>query len=271
MLQNEFPEVTLINSGGNLGFGKAHNLISRYSTEPYILFLNPDTEFLEPAHESLLDVFKRDSQIGAASCKLIDSDGTINELGIQWYPSPFTELFSQIFLSGRAIKLFSRFLPLHDSNVDGYVRKLYGGCLMVRRDVLDNVGWFDERFFMYGEDVDLSQRITSGGYRQFYLSSAKVIHTGAGASSKAPGRFAVLMQCESIAKLLQKNYGVLGRATYASAVFLRSISRLTMLGLCRLPIGLFAPKRISGWRGSHSKQLAMLKWSLGLLRPSIPK
>ena len=104
MVRREFPGVQVIESGGNLGFGRAHNLIARESREPFILFLNPDTVFVENAHEKMLEVMESNAEIGAASCMLVDSDGTINPLGIQWYPSPMTELFTQLFFSRRTIK-----------------------------------------------------------------------------------------------------------------------------------------------------------------------
>lgn len=270
MIRNEFPEVQLIESGGNLGFGKAHNLVRQHSNEPHILFLNPDTEFLEPSHEAMLQAMRDDPSIGAASCTLIDPDGTVNPLGIQWFPSPWTELIAQLFISRTSQRLLARVLPTHDAERDGAVKKLYGGCLMLRREVLDRVGWFDERFFMYGEDVDLSRRVYEGGYKLWHVASTRVIHLGGGASAKAPGRFAVLMQYESISKLMRKNYGALGRLVYVATAFTRALLRMTALSLVRA-VRVVMRRDTTALQQSWGKQRSILRWSLGLERPSIPK
>jgi hypothetical protein len=119
--------------------------------------------------------------------------------------------------------------------------------------------------------VDLSRRITEGGLRLYHLAEAKVIHTGAGATSKVPGKFSVIMQCESIGKLIEKNYGHGGRLMYRAAVFLRAFSRLILLSCLRFLAVLGSSKRSPSLKASFEKQVAMLKWSIGVLCPSIPK
>lgn len=271
MMKDYYPEVTLIASGGNLGFGRAHNITASHSGEPYVLFLNPDTLFMESAHERMLEVMKTDPGIGAIGCRMINADGTVQPLGYQSYPSPWTELVGNLLFSGTLIPLARLLLPYQDPLKDGFVRKLYGGCLMVRRDVLDQIGWFDERFFMYAEDVDLSRRIKEAGFRLYYLSSAKVIHFGAAASAKAPGSFTTLMQCESIAGLMQKYYGSAGRFIYVVGIFLRAVSRLTILAIGKAIVGVEGQCRKATIEGSRLKHLVMLKWSLGLAHPRKPR
>lgn len=270
MIRREFPEVTLIESGGNLGFGKAHNLVAKHSTEPFVLFLNPDTEFVENAHERMLDVFTAHPEVGLVGCRMTNLDGSIQPLGWQWHTTPWTELLSGLLVSRSSTRLAQRLLPYHDPLQNGFVKKLYGGCLMARRELLDKVGWFDERFFMYGEDVDLSRRMEAAGARLYYLSSTRVIHLCGGASAKAPGRFATLMQCESIAKLMEKYYGRTGRMLYTLAIQLRALFRLGIVGGARLLLGLLGRQR-RALKDSWTKHVAMLKWSLGLDRPMIPR
>ena len=76
-------------------------------------------------------------------------------------------------------------------------------------EVLERVGWFDIRFFMYCEDVDLCRRINDAGWKLYYLSDAEVIHLAGGASKKRSNQFSTLLTCESIAKLMKKYYGSL--------------------------------------------------------------
>jgi GT2 family glycosyltransferase len=271
MVLHEFPEVTLIESGANLGFGKAHNLVAENSTEPFILFLNPDTEFVENAHEKMLRVFKQHRDVGVVGCRMTNLDGSVQPMGFQWHTSPWTELVAGLLVWNSSMSIVRRLLPVHDPLTDGYVRKVYGGCLMVRRKVLDQVGCFDERFFMYGEDVDLSRRVDQGGWSLYYLSSARVIHLCGGASAKAPGRFATLMQCESISKLMEKYHGRLGRHFYVSVILLRAVLRMVLIGIARLFALLIGRKRTESLTNSWLKHKAMLQWSLGLERPEIPR
>lgn len=269
MIRAEFPEVTLIESGGNLGFGRGHNLLARHSSEPFVLFLNPDTEFIEPAHERMIEVFLKNPRVAAVGSRMVDPDGTVNPLGIQWFPSPWTELVNNLFVSFSTQSFARAILPWQDPNSPGLVKKLYGGCLMVRRAVLDELGWFDDRFFMYGEDVDLSKRIYESGHELYYMATTSVIHLGGGASAKAPGRFAVLMQCESLSKFMQKYYGSAGRFLYVCGIFFRAILRLSVLSLLRMG-RLVLRGRSDSMQASWGKHVAMLQWSLGLARPSIP-
>lgn len=270
MIRREFPHVTLLESGGNLGFGRAHNLVAAYSNEPFVLFLNPDTEFVSNAHERMLRVFYERPDVGAVGCRMCNLDRSVQPLGFQWRTTPLTAFVEELFVSHRLLPFMHRIFPSHDPLKDGDVRKLYGGCLMIRRKTLDQVGWFDERFFMYSEDVDLSRRIIEGGWRLHHLGSASVIHLCGGASAKAPGHFSTLMQCHSRAALMEKYYGRWGRVLYRNTVLLRSITRLgALLPLYALDRA-FEKDRPSLTTDSRHKLLAMLKWSTGREHPVIP-
>jgi GT2 family glycosyltransferase len=270
MVRKEFQQVTLIETGSNLGFGRAHNLVAAHSDEPFVLFLNPDTEFISDAQERMLRVFDERPDVGALGCRMCNLDRSVQPLGFQWRTTPLTVFVEELLVSQRSLPLMHRIIPSHDPLEDGEVHKLYGGCLMVRRKTLDQVGWFDERFFMYSEDVDLSRRIVEGGWRLYHLGSASVIHLCGGASAKAPGRFATLMQCHSRAALMEKYYGRWGRVLYRNTILLRSFSRLCV----SLPI--YALNRIIeksdpvSTIDSRRKLFAMLKWSIGREQPVIP-
>ena len=270
MIRTEFPEVTLIESGGNLGFGKAHNLLKAHSVEPFVLFLNPDTVFVENVHEPMLGLFNERPELAVVGCRMTNLDGSLQPLGFQSPTSPLTEFVNGLLVSRATLPLAERILPYHDPLRDGYVRKLYGGCLMVRRRVLDQVGRFDERFFMYGEDVDLSRRVEAAGWRLYYLSSKRLIHLCGGASAKAPGRFATLMQCESISKLMEKYYGPSGRRSYTVVVFTRALLRMCLLLPARMARELLG-RESTELNGSWQKNLSLLQWSLGRARAAIPK
>jgi len=273
MVKKTFPFVTLIDTGGNIGFAKGNNKGLSVADSPFVLFLNPDTVVCEHAIQGMLRQIKNDDSIGAISCQLYsfrgsggnyDSHEGAHTLGLQWFPNPFTEMLSIYLLSDKMINTLKKVLPFHDPCKSGYVKKLSGAVLLVRKSVLDTVGSFDERFFMYLEDADLSKRIGSAGWRLYYLASSRIMHICGGASINVKNQFTTLMMCESMEKYFLKYFKALGYYIYRGIAFSGSIYRLLLLAtaqLVNLVIGK-RPKRLSesfAW----NKYVAMLEWSVG--------
>lgn len=269
MVKSQFPQVHLINSGGNIGFGKANNLAKPYADTQFILFLNPDTVILDNSIAKMVNYMKANQDVGALGCKMRFPDGVIQPLGLQWFPSPFTELISMLFISQKTHKVLKPFLPYIDPKKNSIVSKLYGGCLMVRKSVLEKVGWFDERFFMYGEDVDLCRRTIDAGWKLFYLSDAEIIHLCGGASGEAPSNFSVLMKCESISKLMRKYHGNTGALLYRLVIFIGSIFRLLALSILKIVSSLSKTSHDVNHQNTYRKYIAMIKWCLNLQKPEI--
>lgn len=269
MVKTLFPEVRLINSGGNIGFARANNLAIPYADTPFILFLNPDTIVLENSISDMIDFMKNNLSVGGLGCKIKDKDGKVQPLGLQWFPSPLTEFLSLLFISKGSRETFKRYLPYKNPQESGTVSKLYGGCLMVQREVLEQVGYFDERFFMYGEDVDFCRRIINGGWKLYYLSKAEIIHLCGGASRKSTSQFSTLMKCESISKLMKKYYGKRGLLLYKVAILTGSLVRLIILGTLKALSGLSLIRPKINFRESFNKYKAMMKWSLNLEKPLV--
>ncbi|HEU5123472.1 MAG TPA: glycosyltransferase family 2 protein [Verrucomicrobiae bacterium] len=269
MVRELFPSVELIKSGGNLGFARANNLAVPKAASDLVLFLNPDTEVKPESLERMISFIRQNPKVGCLGCKIRDASGEHQELGIQRFPSPFTELLRLLFFSRKTQPRLASILPYHNPHISGYVKKLFGACLLVRKSVLDQVGSFDERFFMYCEDVDLCRRIEAGGWSLYYLSDVEILHLGASASAKAPGAFAVLMTCQSLSLLMRKYYGPVGSAAYRSVAFLGALPRLFLLLVWRCIAILGIAKTNRDLSGTAEKYLTMAKWSLGLERPQI--
>lgn len=268
MVEKLFPALLLINSGSNMGFGRANNLAAGHIEGDYVLFLNPDTLVFNDSIKKMLTFMGERPEIGALGCRMNSPDGAVQELGLQWYPSPVTELISLLFVSSDSMKILQKCIPYQDPFVSGYVKKLYGGCLLVRKTVLDKIGWFDERFFMYGEDVDLCRRINDAGFKLYYLKEAEIIHIGGGASNKTISEFSVLMMCDSISKLIKKYNGVSGYLLYRFAIFVGSNIRLLLLLIMnRLP---YLKRYIANYDRASKKYRVMIRWSLNLKQPLIP-
>ncbi|CAN5826662.1 glycosyltransferase family 2 protein [soil metagenome] len=175
----KFDKVTFIWNKENIGFGRANNLALKLATGDHILFLNPDTIIAEDCLEKCLAIFKNKPSTGALGVKMIDGGGNYLKESKRAFPSPLTSLFK---LSGLCALfphsgLFARYyLGNLDEKMNHEIDVVAGAFMMIPKTVLDNVGAFDEIFFMYGEDVDLSFRIQKAGLKNYYFSGTSIIH-----------------------------------------------------------------------------------------------
>ena len=185
-LEPAFPAVRFIWNSSNDGFAKANNQGLALAKGEYILFLNPDTILSEDSIENCLSFFKQHKDAGALGIKMIDGSGKFLKESKRAFPSPLTSLFK---LSGLAVlfprsKIFARYHLGHLSQNENHeVDVLAGAFMMIPKKVLTEIGNFDEHFFMYGEDVDLSYRIqraacpaTGGRYKNYYFAESSIIH-----------------------------------------------------------------------------------------------
>lgn len=265
MVEKDFPEVRLINAGSNLGFGKANNLAIPHASAPYILFLNPDTIVNQNMLEKMCAFFDNNPQTGVVSCKIADETGCVAPLPVQIELTPLKRLLFQIFFAESSAKIMEKIFPSQSPYESGYVRSFYGPCLLIRKETLDDAGYFDERFFMYAEDIDLCQRIYKKGWQLYYMSEVDMIHLCGEASKRAPKAFSIMMMCESISKFMSKDYGLRGAIIYRLGVFMSSILRLVIiLFLMGIDYATGSKKKIK-YKHSMYKHLIMLKWSLAFL------
>lgn len=278
MLNTFFPDIKVINSGGNIGFGNANNMGIACVDTPLVLFLNPDTLIQENALQYMVQFMNSHPSIGALSCKMkyaekqtksVGLDGNAHTLGLQWFTSPTTEFIHILFLSDKIIQVLKRHLPYRDPNKSAYVSKLYGTALMVRKNVLEQVGYFDRIFFMYAEDVDLCKRIKDAGWKMYYLSEAEIIHLAGGATNTECIEFTILMKRESVSKLMKKYYGIGGIILYRIAIFIASSSRLFILIILGLLSFLSPSINKNMIKNSFKKYRLMISWSLNQRKPVI--
>jgi GT2 family glycosyltransferase len=185
MVKQEFPEVRLIRSEVNLGFAGANNKAFPLATGRYVVLLNSDA-FLQPlALRRSIDYMDAYPHIGLGGARLIGANGAWQP-SCRMFPSPLNDFLS---LSGLAAKFpKSRFFGRQDhtwadENVPADADWVPGAYSIIRRTVLEEVGYFDERFFLYYEEVDLCRRIKNAGYTVRYWPDVEVVHLG-GESSK---------------------------------------------------------------------------------------
>lgn len=208
-LTPKFPEVRFIQNNANTGFGKACNRGLEEASGEYILFLNPDTIVAEDSFSKCIQFFQSHPECGALGVKMIDGSGLFLKESKRAFPSPLTSLFK---LAGLArlfpkSKLFSRYHLGHLSREENHeVDVLAGAFLLTKKDVLQKVGSFDDEFFMYGEDVDLSYRIQKAGYKNYYFSETTIIHFK-GESTKRGSLNYVKMFYQAMITFVRKHYG----------------------------------------------------------------
>jgi len=178
-IKEKFPQIKLIANQKNLGFGKANNIGLKQANGKYILLINPDTLVAEDTFEKMIKFFESNSEAGLAGCKILNPDGSLQLACRRSFPGPWTSFTKVTGLSNLFpnSKIFARYnLTYLDENKTYEVDAISGSFMMMRKEVYEKVGGFDEQFFMYGEDLDLCYRIQKSGFKVYYVHSTQIIH-----------------------------------------------------------------------------------------------
>ena len=211
----KFTAVNFIWNNNNIGFAKANNQALALAGGEYILFLNPDTIVPEDCFENCIRFFESNTGTGALGIRMIDGSGKFLKESKRAFPSPLTSLYKLTGLT----RLFPRsriFGKYHLGNLSEHenheVDVLAGAFMMMPKKVLNEIGSFDETFFMYGEDVDLSYRIqkaacsaTGGRYKNYYFAESTIIHFK-GESTKKGSLNYVRMFYNAMSLFVKKHY-----------------------------------------------------------------
>jgi GT2 family glycosyltransferase len=185
-VRRDFPAVQVLDAGGNLGFARANNLGIRATASDLVLLLNPDTMVEDGQIDRLVAGLLSDAGAAAAGPRLVDGDGR-PELSFGPPLSPWGE-----FRQRRLMRALERGAPWALAHVDrmttapGPRAWVSGACLLAWRADLDAVGLFDERYFLYTEDVDLCAAFQARGRRVIFVPAATVRHLRGRSGSGAP-------------------------------------------------------------------------------------
>jgi GT2 family glycosyltransferase len=176
LVRRDFPSVQFINAGGNLGFGRANNLGIRATDSELVLLLNPDTLVPAGAIDAMIRRLDELPDVAAIGPRLRDGAG-FAELSFGRMYTPWSELRRKV-----ALALDARGFGPTRAAIDRLTRReqtadwVSGACLLVRRADGDAAGWFDERYFMYAEDVDFCAALRARGRRVLFSPAAEVVH-----------------------------------------------------------------------------------------------
>lgn len=179
MVREKFPEIHLIANTENIGFSGANNQALQLVTGEYVLLLNPDTVVEKETFRKCIAFMDRTEDAGGLGVKMVNGKGEFLPESKRGLPLP-TVAFYKIFGFSRLFPKSRRFGSYHltylDENKIHAVDVLSGAFMLLRKSVLDKTGFLDEDYFMYGEDIDLSYRITQSGYKNYYYPETKIIH-----------------------------------------------------------------------------------------------
>jgi len=207
-LTSRFPDVTFITNSENVGFAKANNQAIRQIRTPFTLILNPDTLVRPDTLRVMAQHMAANPDVGAAGCKILNPDGSFAPESKRAIPTPITALYAIIGLS-RLFPNSRRFAGYHlgwihpDQCAD--VPVLSGSFMFCRTEVLQALDGFDERFFMYGEDIDLCHRIARSGHRISYVPLTSIIHYKGESTKKDRLDYAILFN-KAMFQFFDKHY-----------------------------------------------------------------
>ena len=228
MLKEKFPQVKVIANKKNLGFSRANNQAIRQAKGEYILLLNPDTVVEEETFVKCIAKMDSDHKIGGMGVKMMDGKGNFLPESKRGLPTPAVA-FYKIFGLSSLFPRSKRFGQYHFGHLskdeDHEIDVLSGAFMLLRRKVLDEIGLLDEDFFMYGEDIDLSYRITKAGYKNLYFSQSSIIHYK-GESTKKSSINYVFVFYKAMAIFAKKHFSKKNAQTFSDliniAIYLRA-------------------------------------------------
>lgn len=231
MVRQAFPDVNLIENQHNPGFAGANNQAIRKSSAEFILLLNPDTEVLPGALTTMLTFLRNTPKAGAVGARVLNPDRTLQTSS---YPFPtlsreFWRMFQLDALHAYGVYDMCQWNPDQTRKVD----VLLGACILLRTQVLDEIGLMAEDYFMYTEEVDLCYRIVRGNWDIYWLPQAEIIHYG-GQSTRQASRKMFLSLYQSKILYFKKHHGAFQAFLYKLILLLASLSRLALSPLALL-------------------------------------
>lgn len=170
MVKRQFPKVKLIENSENYGFSKGNNIAVKEAKGEYLCILNPDTVVAEDTFELLLKISEAQKNLGIIGCRLIDGQGQFLPESKRKVPTPHVAIKKMLGLSS------SYYVNEINEKSTGLAPIFVGAFMFLKTSIYNEVNGFDEDYFMYGEDIDLSYKVSQAGYDNMYYGATTVIH-----------------------------------------------------------------------------------------------
>jgi hypothetical protein len=187
MVRSEFPQATLIVNETNMGFTRPFNQALRLSKSQYMLVLNPDTIILPGALDELVNYMNTHPDVGICGPKVLNRDGTLQKACRRGVSRPWAAIsyFCGLYKLFPRSKFFGGYLLNYlDEDAICEVDGVSGSCMLIRREVSAQIGYFDEQFFAYQEDADYCFQAKKAGWKILYLPQSQIIHYGGQGGSR---------------------------------------------------------------------------------------
>jgi GT2 family glycosyltransferase len=227
LVSRRFPQVKLVQNSSNLGFAKANNIGIALSSGEYVCLINSDVKFVHDCFTPMLAYMRGHSDVAMLGPQMLDSDLHVRRSTMR-FPTVWNSIcralgLDRVFEGSRTFggQMVSDF----DHNHTRDVEVLNGWFLMVRRDALERVGLLDERFFIYGEDIDWCYRFHRAVQRTVFLAEARAVHYGGASSANAPVRFQIEMY-RANGQYWRKHHGRAAQLLYFLIIWVHQAVRL---------------------------------------------
>ncbi len=243
MIESKFPEVKLIANKINSGFSKANNQAIKEATGDYILLLNPDTIVEEDTFSKVIAFMDAHPDAGGLGVKMVDGKGKFLPESKRGLPTPAVAFYKIFGLSALmpGSKTFGKYHLTYLSNEETHeVDVLSGAFMLLRRTVLAKTGLLDEDYFMYGEDIDLSYRITKAGYKNYYFHETRIIHYKGESTKKSSVNY-VFTFYNAMAIFAEKHFSKNNARLFVTLINLAIYFRASLSIVKRFALSSFIP------------------------------
>jgi len=265
LVRKDLSGIEFILNDLNLGFAKANNQALQVARGEFILFLNPDTVILPGALEKTLEFIEKTPDAGIVGCKILNPDGSL-QYSCRSFPSFWNYFFESFFL----YKLFpnNRWMGkfyMTDFSYDRVeeVEVVLGAFMMCRKKILDEVGYFDERFFIYSEETDLCYRMKEHQKKVYFYPGAQIIHHGRASASLFPVRM-FKQDHKSRFMFMRKHYSTINTIFSTLIIFFGVFLRIVFWSLANFYGFIFNKSSLQNSKVKLKVFVNLFFWYLGL-------
>ncbi|MBV6405139.1 MAG: hypothetical protein GFGODING_01905 [Flavobacteriales bacterium] len=276
LVRERFPQVRLLANAENVGFSRANNQAIREAKGDHVLLLNPDTIVGEDVFARVVAYMDANPKVGGVGVRMIDGTGRFLPESKRGLPTPAVAFYKIIGLARLfpRSRVFGRYHLGHlPEDRTARIEILSGACMFLRKRTLDEVGLLDESFFMYGEDIDLSYRITLGGYENHYFPEARILHYKGESTKKSSVNY-VFVFYNAMAIFARKHFARNGPDLFSAlirgAIYLSAAGALLSRFLHRALLPLLDSVALAALLTLAGPHVGVVQWADGAPRHLLP-
>lgn len=226
MVKSDFSQVNLIENKENLGFSKANNAAIEHAKGNFILLLNPDTIFLDNSIMRIINFIDENDSVGLISCKLLNEDLSVQK-SCWFFPYLWWKLIGALGIDKILPKFYKKFnFDFENSERAIEVDWVKGAFMLVRNIAFREIGGLSEKFFMYGEDMDLCFRLKKAGWKIYYYPEARIVHLENRSGELAWGDQRIFKVEEATYLFYKNNYA---RLNYILLILIHCLHHLNII------------------------------------------